>query len=211
MATVNYMSGRRKYSRPQGLLLADNPGIVVDGIRIPEGDEFEDFLILSDDNREAIDFSTTRIEQRERMVNGRMRSYHIADKITVSTSWNNLPSRSYAAFPEFSNQGLSSINDNTGIRVFQNGEYVTVPKQFFTSDGGAGGVDLLNWYETHPGSFWVYIAYDKYTNFEEDQYSRFSQYNEVIEVFFNDFSHTVTKRGATTHDYWDVSFSLEEV
>jgi hypothetical protein len=211
MATAEYMSGRQRYQRPQGLLLADNPGTIIDGRIVPEGNEFEDFIILSDDNRDPIDFSTNRIEQRERMVNGRMRSYHIADKVSISTSWKDFPSRSYFSFPEFNNQGASLIDENSGLRVFQNGQYVTIPKQFFTSDGGAGGVELLNWYENHQGSFWVYLAYDKYNNFSTDTYNRFAQYNEVVEVFFEDFSHTVKKRGASTHDLWDVSFSLEEV
>lgn len=211
MATVNYMSGRKKYFRPQALLFANNPGAVVDGIHIPDGDEFDDFIILSDDNRSPISFSNNRIEQRERMVNGRMRSYHIADKMTISTSWSNLPSRAFGSDPDFDSEGISDINSSTGIRITQNGQSTTIPRQFFTTDGGGGGVDLLNWYEKHQGSFWVYLAYDKYTNFEEEKYQKFAQYNEVVEVFFSDFSHSVTKRGATTHDYWDVSLSLEEV
>jgi hypothetical protein len=213
MATLNYMNGRRKYGRPQAFLFADNPGIVVNGFHIPEGEEFEDFIILSDDNRDPINFDTVRIEQRERMINGRMRSYHIADKTKISTSWKTLPSRSYASFPDFNNEGRSVINSETGLRVLDPStqQYVTIPKQFFTTDGGAGGAELLKWYENHQGSFWVYLAYDKYTNFEENPYQRLGQYNEVIEVFFDSFDHTVTKRGAASHDYWDVSLSLEEV
>jgi hypothetical protein len=211
MTTAAYMSGRQKYARPQGMLFANNPGKIVDGKTIPDGEEFEDFIILSDDNRGPIDFANIRIEQRERMVNGRMRSYHIADKITITTAWTNLPSRSYFSFPDFNNEGISAIDENSGIRVLQNGNWITIPKQFFTSDGGAGGVELLNWYENNQGSFWVYLAYDKYNNFSTDQYERFAEYNEVVEVFFEDFEHSVTKRGAATHDYWDVSLSLEEV
>lgn len=217
MATVNYMSGRRKYSRPQALLFADNPGSVIDGLYVPDGDEFDDFLILSDDNRSPISFRNTRIEQRERMINGRMRSYHVADKIDISTSWTNLPSRAFSLDPDFNAQGAADslterVEDRDGIsRPVKPSGSPYFPDQQYTTDGGAGGVDLLNWYETHQGSFWVYLAYDKYTNFEENQYQKFAQYNEVVEVFFSDFTHSVTKRGATTHDYWDVSFSLEEV
>lgn len=211
MTTSNYMSGRQKYSRPQGMLFANNPGKIENGKIIPDGEEFEDFIILSDDNRQPIDFANTRIEQRERMINGRMRSYHIADKIKISTSWKNLPSRSYFSFPDFNNEGVSAIDENSGIRIFQDGNWITIPKQFFTSDGGAGGVELLNWYENNQGSFWVYLAYDKYNNFSEDRYNKFAEYNEVVEVFFEDFEHSVLKRGASTHDYWDISLSLEEV
>jgi len=215
MENLNYLNGRKKYGRPQAMLFSDNPGIVVDGFHVPEGVEFEDFIILSDDNREPVNFDPIRIEQRERMINGRMRSYHIADKMKISTSWKTLPSRSYASFPDFNNEGRSVINDETGLRVLDPGtqQYVTIPKQFFTSDGGAGGVELLNWYENHQGSFWVYLAYDKYNNFdnEENPYQKLSQYNEVIEMFFDSFDHKVIKRGAASHDYWDLSLSLEEV
>ena len=55
----------------------------------------DQFLILSDHNRGELQFSPIRIEQRQRTVNGRMRSYHIAAKLTISTSWDMLPSRSF--------------------------------------------------------------------------------------------------------------------
>ena len=54
-----------------------------------------DFLVCSDDNRSAIDFSFSRIETRERMINGRMRSVFIDDKISLSVSWDMLPSRAF--------------------------------------------------------------------------------------------------------------------
>ena len=152
MATSNYMSGRQKYGRPQAMLFADNPGTIVDGKIIPDGTEFYNFIILSDDNRDPIGFSIERIETKERMINGRLRSYHIADKISISTGWKNLPSRSYAASPDFDSAGVSSMlyddvgSSSSGVRVLEDGEYVTLPKQFFTTDGGAGGAELLDWY-----------------------------------------------------------------
>lgn len=243
MATSNYMSGRKRYSRPQAMLFADNPGIIEDGKVVPEGNEFENFIILSDDNRDPISFSVDRLETKERMINGRMRSYHIADKLKISTSWKMLPSRSFVTSPDFNNSGESLLDpilasdkqdavddvnaqtyverksaiDNlilpssSGIRILEDGEYVTRPKKFFTTDGGAGGVELLDWYNNNTGSFWVYLAYDSYKNFSTDPYSRMAQYNEVIEVFFDDFSYTVEKRGAATHDYWNIDLDLEEV
>lgn len=211
MASINYMSGRQKYGRPQAMLFADNPGTVVDGKIIPDGTEFENFIILSDDNRDPISFKIERLENRERMINGRMRSYHIADKISISTGWKSLPSRSYAQSPDFDNTGSSDLNSSTGIRLLEDGEYVTYPKKFFTTDGGAGGVDLLNWYNNNPGSFWVYLAYDNYQNFSDNKYSRLAQYNQVVEVLFADFSYSVEKRGSATHDYWNVDIDLEEV
>ena len=204
------MQGRQKYGRPQAILLADNPGSrdeetglwVPDGVEIgavgaEEGELLDQFLILSDDNRQPIDVSFERIETRQRTINGRMRSYHVADKRTFSVSWQRLPSRA------FSDNALFNIG--TGASDLTSGES-------YTSDQGAGGVELLDWYTSHSGSFWAYLAYDNYKALpEEDQYTRLSQYNEVVEVFFQDFSYSIEKRGRANHDYWNISLVLEEV
>lgn len=104
MATAEYMVGRKQYRRPQAIMFSDSPGEVIDGVIAPTGTindmfipdplavEFEDFLILSDHNRKSVNLSAERIEQRKRMINGRMRSVHIADKLKISTSWDRLPS-----------------------------------------------------------------------------------------------------------------------
>jgi hypothetical protein len=157
MATLEYMSGRKKYQRPQALLLSDNPGTVVDGFYVPNGlevnqeitesaspEDLNQFLILSDDNRGEISFGINRIENRKRMINGRMRSYHIADKLEISVSWDRLPSRSYFSYPGFNEDGKS--------------EYFNNNSEEFTTDGGAGGVEILDWYEKHSGPFWLYLA-----------------------------------------------------
>lgn len=218
MATNAYMAGRKKYQRPQGLLFADNEGIKVDGFHIPEGDEigslgasvdgYGEFIILSDNNRSPIDFKTVRIEKRERMINGRMRSYHTADKLTLTVSWEMLPSRAldtYAGFDVDGNPNL--LKTETRLNPLE-----------FTTDGGAGGVELLDWYKNHTGSFWVYLAYDKYTNFkdvyetntEDERFNNTNKYNEVIEMFFSDFSYSVQKRSGLNFDFWNVSLTLEE-
>ena len=217
MATNNYMSGRKKYSRPQAILFADNPGTKVDGFYIPDGSEIGsytasegsngEFLILSDDNRSDINFKPTRIEKRERMINGRMRSYHIADKLQITASWDMLPSRAYDTKADFDANGNADML-KTASR--------TNPLEF-TTDGGAGGVELLNWYENHRGSFWVYLSYDKYTNFEDtdtseidNRFNNINKYNEIVEVFFSDFSYSVVKRSGLNFDFWNVSLTLEE-
>jgi len=207
-----YMSGRRKYQRPQAMLWSENSGTLVNGVYVPNGYEvgsttgsetdestFNQFLILSDDNRQPIDFKPTRIEKRERMINGRMRSYHVADKLTISTSWSMLPSRSFALAPEFNpSNGKALVKEKNSLE--------------YTSDGGAGGVELLDWYENHQGSFWVYLAYDKYSNFGKDDtdYGHLGQYNQLVEMFFSDFSYSVQKRGGSNYDFWDISVTLEE-
>jgi hypothetical protein len=159
----------------------------------------DQFIILTDHNRSDMQFNTQRIEQRQRTINGRMRSYHIADKLSMSVSWNMIPSRGYAGLPGYSETtGLSPDTRTTD-------EY--------TADGGAGGGELLDWYETHPGPFWMYLAYDKYKNLEGQnyQYNSLNRYNQIIQVYFADFSYSVVKRGATNHDLWNISVTLEEV
>lgn len=219
MASVAYMSGRKKYQRPQAILFANNPGTLTDGYYVPNGyevgtDPFEiensaladSFIILSDDNRGELSFSNNRIEKRERMINGRMRSYHIADKLSLSVQWNMLPSRSFAANPNF--DASTGVSPYLGAKGRPTGADLE-----FTSDGGAGGVELLDWYNNNTGSFWVYLAYDNYKNFEdaENPYGHLAKYNEVIEVFFSNFDYSVQKRGGTNYDFWNVSLSLEEV
>jgi hypothetical protein len=211
MATSGYITGRKRYQRPQGVLWSNNPGTLSNGLYVPTGYEvgadigaetdlslIDQFVILSDHNRSEMRFSPKRIEQRQRTINGRMRSYHIADKLEISWSWENLPSRSYNQSPEFADNGLSSLKGT---------------QSEYTSDGGAGGVDILDWYETHKGPFWMFLAYDKYSNFDntEDPYNHLHQYNQVIQVYISDFNYTVVKRGATNHDLWNISVTLEEV
>jgi hypothetical protein len=154
----------------------------------------DNFLILSDHNRKPLDFKTQRIEKRERMINGRMRSYHVADKLTISTSWDNLPSRSFSTDP--------SYNPATGT---------TLAGTQYTVDGGAGGSDLLKWYEDHQGPFWVYLSYDNPNNFATDKYNHLDQYSEVIQMYISDFGRTVEKRGGRNYDFWNINVTLEEV
>jgi hypothetical protein len=211
MATSGYITGRKRYQRPQGVLWSNNPGTLSNGLYVPTGYEvgadigvetnlslIDQFVILSDHNRSEMRFSPKRIEQRQRTINGRMRSYHIADKLEISWSWENLPSRSYDQSPEFADNGLSALKGT---------------QSEYTSDGGAGGVDILEWYETHKGPFWMFLAYDKYSNFDntEDPYAHLHQYNQVIQVYISEFNYTVVKRGATNHDLWNISVTLEEV
>jgi hypothetical protein len=204
---VTYMLGRKKYYRPSGMLWSENTGTLQNGIYVPNGYEIgadpegiedpslaDQFLLITDDNRQPIQFKNERIEKRERMINGRMRSYHISDKLTLSTSWTLIPSRSHDDVPTFDTiSGLS-------------------PKKSYTTDGGAGGADMLEWYDAHKGSFWVFLAYDRKGIFKgtEAPYDHLRQYNQLIEMFITDFSYSVEKRG-TKFDYWNVSVTLEEV
>ena len=210
MASAAYMLGRQKYSRPQAILWSENSGTLTNGLYVPTGQEIganesltsggtNQFLILSDHNRSEISFDLQRIENRQRTINGRMRSYHIADKLKINCSWSNLPSRGYYTYADFGSNGESPHKGING--------------QEYTIDGGAGGVEILSWYESHPGPFWMFLAYDKYKNFGDDEsaFGHLGQYNQIIEVYFSDFTYNVKKRGQQTHDFWDISVSLEEV
>lgn len=209
MVNSSYLSNRKQYSRPQGMLFANSPGYIEDNQLVPQGTEFNDFIVLSDDNRKAINISTERIENRVRTINGRMRSYHVADKIKIDVSWDMLPSRSSASPIVFTDNGLLEFQSLESLDNLPKWPFSA--QDIYTTDQGAGGVDILDWYDNNQGSFWVYLAYDNYKNFETDQRDRLSEYSQVVEVFFSDFQYSVEKRGSNNHDFWNISLSLEEV
>lgn len=215
MTTIDYLAGRKKYTRPQAIMWSNNPGTVqTDGEEtylVPVGFEvgssapltsdrslLDQFIILSDHNRGPININFSRIDNKRRTVNGRMRSYYIADKLTISLSWDNLPSRSHSTYANFD-------TDDGALQIGDGVEY--------TADNGAGGMEILDWYENHPGSFWMFLAYDKYKNLgvRENGFDQMYKYSEAVEVFFSDFSYSVEKRGQTTYDFWNISLTLEEV
>lgn len=87
-------------------------------------------LYLTDDNRGPIQVTPERIESRRRMIDGTMRSVHVADKYSFSTSWENIPSR--------------KLNGSDSI----------------TSDGFGAGIDIKDWYDSNYDSFWMLLVYD---------------------------------------------------
>lgn len=200
MASSAYIQNRWKLSglkrRPNAIAWANNPGVVSNGLLVPEGIEYEDFIILSDHNRGEISFTKQRLENRQRMVSGSMRSYHIADKDSISWDWEMLPSRAFSGDPDFDPD--TGLANTTGLETF-------------TVDAGAGGVDLIKWYEDNPGSFYMFLAYDRYDNFTSDIYTRLNQYNEVIEVMFASFEQSMVQRAGSLYDFWNISVTLEEV
>jgi hypothetical protein len=205
------------------------------GYNVPAG---PNFLVCSDDNRSSIQLDFERIESRERMINGRMRSVFIDDKLKLSVSWDMLPSRAFDG--PFYSWGI----DSSGVR---NGTIATIPldvscecgscfrksdgslkddikhlyshKVAYTTDGGAGGNDLLKWYKEHPGPFWVYLAYDNWDHFNTPNVStglnfpwdkcHYKKYSHRLEMYFSSFDYSIEKRG--NYDFWNVSMNLEEV
>lgn len=198
MASKNYMQGRMSFlkggSRPQAMLWSNNPGTLDNGFYVPQGDEGTDFIIVSDHNRSEISIDNERIETRQRMVNGNMRSYWIADKLKISTSWDRLPSRPF-----------------DGNVVFdENGNIDTANYVSYTVDGAAGGVDMLTWYENHPGSFYLFLSYDKYRVNNIENYNRLKTYGQIIKVYFSSFQYDVEKRSGAEFDFWKINVSMEE-
>jgi hypothetical protein len=108
--------------------------------------------------------------------------------------------------------GKTVMVEPTGMGADPDGRAETHRSEQYTSDGGAGGVEILDWYQNYTGSFWVYLAYDKYSNFDKTDagYQNLQKYNQVVEVFFSDFSYSVVKRGGSNYDFWNISFTLEE-
>lgn len=198
MASAQYMYGRKKYIRPQEIVWADDYSIDPStGMYLPSGIEFQDFIILSDHNKSDLSITSQRIETRKRMINGTMRSYHIADKHNFSWSWNMLPSRSSSADPNFN----ASTGKSSSLQY----------SEFHTVDAGAGGVEILNWYENHSGPFYMLLAFDKYNEFVSDKYNKLTYYNLVVHAYFSSFDHDIVKRGGQTFDFWNISVGLEEV
>jgi hypothetical protein len=245
--TPEYMGGRKKWARPQAMVWCDEePSLDVNGKFIPVGYELgsdptgisasslrKSFIILSDHNRSSINMTNERIEQRQRMANGTMRSFFIADKLSIDTSWSMLPSRGFKDYPNFNNEDTdpSSTVDNSGkpqlfAQPYSGGLEVPAvpsgskfyPQEQYTADGGAGGGEMLEWYENHKGPFWVLLSYDKYANFDNGTVDgnnlarqKLDQYSQAIQMYISNFNYSVIKRGASNFDMWDVSVSLEEV
>jgi hypothetical protein len=206
----NRQKFKGQYNRPQAMVWANNAGFVNDsgtttGASYPWGKEGEDFIITSDHNRSAINVDKMRIENRVRMVNGNMRSYHTADKVTINVSWNLLPSRAFQEQVQVSTEGKI-----TGTTPYSQEPYLSSPVSEYTADGGAGGVDLVEWYNNTIGPMWVFLSYDSPQNFlnNESSYEMLKHYPHRHQMFFSSFNYSVEKRGL--YDMWNVSVSLEE-
>jgi len=141
---------------------------------------------LSEHNRGSANISQEIIENKKRTINGTMRSYVVTYKRSFSFSWENIPA-DYA----------------------------------HTVDGFKGGKDMLDFYaEYYSREFYLYVfsrdnvvrinnLTNKLNNIDSD--------GERYTVRFSDFQNDIVKRNVymerTTNptDFWNVSFSLEEV
>lgn len=149
------------------------------------------YLYISDDNRDALDINFERIEYKQRMINGNMRSYYVNTKRTFSTKWKDFPSRKRT--PNVS--AYSRFNANN-MKI--------------TSDGFGAGMDILDWYNNHTGSFWMLLVYDGVPLSASSTTYANSGWAEKVQVFFDNFDYSISKRGML-NDLWDISMSLVEV
>jgi len=110
-------------------------------------------LYLTDDNRQPLQVSPERIESRRRMIDGTMRSVHVADKMSFSTSWENISSR--------------KLNGAKAI----------------TSDGFAAGIDIKDWYEANYDDFWMLLIYDNNDDLAVGSGANVEKYNVFFDSF----------------------------
>ena len=189
MASREYLSGRKKWYRPQAMIWSDKRFVLHNGGFVP--DEYEegvDFIVITDHNRDAIELTPQRIEARSRMINGTSRSYFTADKVKLSTSWSMLPSR-IATMPV-------AFDEVSGARITGGEAYV--------ADDASSANDIKDWYDTHPGDFYVYLSYD--LGSETDSMDK---YIVELRMFFESASFSIQKRGIV--DMWNINISLDEV
>ena len=169
----------RKWYRPTLAIFADNEPVYSGN---GEWTFTGDYIYLTDDGRGDLVVSTNRIEQRQRMANGTLRTYHIADKRNYSINYTELPSR---ARDENLVGIISEAKGNLSTRW-------------------AAGQEILDWWEAHPHPFWALWIYDRSSNND----LAFS--HELVEVSFSDISYNVQRRG-TLFDHWTLNLSLEQV
>jgi hypothetical protein len=207
-----YVSG--DFGRPNYMTFANNRGRYFnDGptkLWLPEGAENTDYILVSDHNRTSDAFTPERIGARKRMINGTMRSYHVTDKISQSTSWEDLPSRAYSTLEGYPEWALYEATKHTVSP--------SDPVVKFTVDGGAGGLELLKWHQQHHGSFWVFFSFDG-VPVRMNSTTVFQGYSRVYEMVITEFDYETTRRSPGFQcgsdmlyvDLWNVSMTLEEV
>jgi hypothetical protein len=190
MTTIDF--GDKKYLRPSLLAFSSDQPTINPVTTLLNAD----FNYLTDDNRDPVQVSFERIEQRQRMANGRMRSYHIADKRKYSINYKEIPSR--AINPLIKSQSFISERSYDVSDVDRNPRYIA-------------GDDMLQWYENHTGQFWLTMVYDKVHSMgtDDSKYSKLTRPSEVVPVFFEDFNFNIIKRGPN-NDLWTVSMVLVE-
>jgi hypothetical protein len=150
---------------------------------------------LSDHNRQPIQYAPQRIEQVQRMANGTMRKFVVANKAIYDTTWQALPSAS------------QTITSQSGI---------SLQSYQPTVDGKMGAAFMKAFYDkyvTQPILLKLTYAVDNITGTGHvpSQLANPSTDNhQILTVYMTNFVYTVSKR-LTLLDYVDVTLQFTEV
>jgi len=150
---------------------------------------------LSDHNRQPIQYAPQRIEQVQRMANGTMRKFVVANKAIYDTSWQALPS------------ATQTITSQSGVSL-------TSYKP--TVDGKMGAGFMKAFYDKYvfqPILLKLTFAIDNATgtgHVPSQSASPLTSNHQILTVFMTDFKYTINKR-LTLIDYIDVSMQFTEV
>jgi hypothetical protein len=138
---------------------------------------------LTDHNRASIDLATELIETQNRMANGSLRKYVIAQKNKISTSWEFLPTKPSEMV--YSNYGAAWIEAfyraNFGIPI-----YIKIIESEIDPGPAVGSVPSNSNFKTA------------------------SEGSKTYQVFITDFSKTLRKRTAIS-DYVDINIEFTEI
>lgn len=138
---------------------------------------------LTDHNRSSISYSPEIIETSQRMANGKMRKYVIANKQKISTDWNYVPTRSSECVD--GNQGPAWLESFYNVNV-KLPVYVKIVSSELSTNPSLGNA---------PDDFYYQTAIDG---------------SQIYSVFITSFSKTLIHRTRTT-DYVDMSIEFTEI
>jgi hypothetical protein len=112
-------------------------------------------LVLSDASREPMRIDVERLEQRERMASGRMRSKFIADKHTFELSWTYLPTRSVVSGQNAVADGYASASDLKRFYDAVQGEFTM---KVYADNGSGPSLDVNGLYDQYKVFFSSFSA-----------------------------------------------------
>jgi hypothetical protein len=150
---------------------------------------------LTDHNRQPIQYAPQRIEQVQRMANGTMRKFVVANKAIYDTSWQAVPSAS------------QTITSQSGV---------SLPTYQPTVDGKMGAGFMKAFYDAYvlrPVWLKLTFATDNATGTAHvpSQLANPTTGNhQILQVYMTNFQYTVAKR-LTLLDYVDVTMQFTEV
>jgi hypothetical protein len=150
---------------------------------------------LTDHNRQPIQYAPQRIEQVQRMANGTMRKFVVANKAIYNTSWQAVPSAS------------QTISSQSGV---------SLTSYQPTVDGKKGAGFMKAFYDAYnliPVWLKLTFATDNTTGTSHtpSQLAMPSTVNnQVLQVFMTDFEYTINQR-FTLIDYVDITMQFTEV